>query len=285
MYSHNIRLIATDLDGTALDEEGNLDDFTLQAFAHAASLGISIAAATGRALCALPPSVASCPHIQYALTSNGAAIYRLKDRSCLYRHPLSQENLQALLALIRRYHVPAEVFINGEAFADEAFVYDPASYGLPQRSVTYVRTTRRPCPDIPALISKHITEVEALDIVLMDMELKQEIRRQAEAIPDLYVTSSVPHYLEFASGGTHKEAALAYLASLLNIGSQEVLAFGDGENDKEMLAYAGIGVAMGNASEELKAQADYIAPSNREQGVARTIYHLMGPGRPVQKLS
>ena len=284
-----LRLIATDLDGTALNGLGRLSPQTRQAFACAAGRGIAIAAATGRALCALPQEIASCPHFQYALTSNGAAIYRLADRKCLYRRPLSEANLQALLALLRRFPVPAEVFIGGAAYADAAFVQDPASFGASGHSIAYVQATRTPCRDIPALIAQHSAAVEGMDFVFADMELKQEVRRQAETIPDLYVTSSVPHYLEFAAGSTNKQRALAHLARLLGVRREEILAFGDGENDLEMLSYAGTGVAMGNSSDHLKRLASLVAPSNTEDGVARTIFRLLGqispPGLAASEIS
>ena len=63
---------------------------------------------------------------------------------------------------------------------------------------------------------------------------------------------------------------------MILIDQEEIIAFGDGENDMEMLQFAGIGVAMGNATDELKAQADYVTDTNENDGVAKAIRHFMG---------
>ena len=100
------------------------------------------------------------------------------------------------------------------------------------------------------------------------MELKASMRRQLETFEGLYVTSSVPRYIEISHGSVCKRSALLWLAEELNIPQQQIAAFGDGENDLEMIQYAGFGVAMGNAVELLKQASDFIAPPCEEDGVA-----------------
>jgi Cof subfamily protein (haloacid dehalogenase superfamily) len=91
--------------------------------------------------------------------------------------------------------------------------------------------------------------------------------------PDqLHITTSVPIFLETTNPAINKGTAIDFLAqNLLGITAQEVMAIGDNHNDVEMLAYAGWGVAMGNAPAEVKAQADWVAPSVDEDGVAIAI--------------
>ena len=69
-------------------------------------------------------------------------------------------------------------------------------------------------------------------------------------------------------------AALNLLLKKLRLHARNIIAFGDSENDLEMISHAGIGVAMGNASETLKKAANYIAPCSWEDGIARTLYTL-----------
>lgn len=94
------------------------------------------------------------------------------------------------------------------------------------------------------------------------------MRRELETFEGLYVTSSVPRYVEISHGSVCKRSALEWLAEKLDISQEQIAAFGDGENDLEMLQYAGFGVAMGNAVTLLKQAADFIAPSCNEDGVA-----------------
>jgi len=267
----DIRLIALDLDGTALNSSGQLTERTRTALADAAEAGVVIAAATGRAYCALPDAVLHSSVFSYAITSNGTGIYSLPEGRHFYSNYMSEENVRALLGLLCRYPCPMEVFIDGIAYADACYVKDPASFHIPQRSVAYVRRTRTPVEDIPALIRQNIHQIEGMDIIVTDMELKKEIRSAAGQIPDLYITSSVSHYVEFAAGSASKETALDSLASGLNIHPSQVMTFGDGENDLEMLRYAGLGVAMGNACALLKDAADHITDTNDRDGVALAV--------------
>ena len=94
------------------------------------------------------------------------------------------------------------------------------------------------------------------------------MRRRLEAFEGLYVTSSVPRYIEISHGSVCKRNALEWLAGKLDIPRQQIAAFGDGENDLEMIRYAGLGVAMGNAVELLKQAAVFIAPPCDKDGVA-----------------
>ena len=271
----NIGLIALDLDGTALNSSGVLSPGTRQALERAADAGIAVAAATGRAFGALPADLFKTRAFTYAITSNGTGIYRLADRERIYSNLMSEQNLSDLLTVLRAYPCPMEVFIDGTAYADARYVRDPLSFGVSERSATYVKATRTPAEDIPALIRANIHRVEGMDIIVTDQELKKEIREQVTRIPDLYVTSSISHYLEFAAGGATKESALAHLAGGLGIPREQIMAFGDGENDLEMLQFAGIGVAMGNACGLLKEAADFVTGTNDEDGVVFAIEKLV----------
>ena len=92
-------------------------------------------------------------------------------------------------------------------------------------------------------------------------------------------TGSKPHYIECVSPLADKGRALYALCKHLNIRPEEVVAFGDGLNDIPMLKAAGLGCAMANAREEVRAQADLVAPSNREDGVAQVIMQLISEGK------
>ena len=82
------------------------------------------------------------------------------------------------------------------------------------------------------------------------------------------MTSSVPRYIEVSHGDVCKRNAIWWLAKQLNISKEEIAAFGDGENDLEMITCAGYGIAMANGADSIKAVADCVAPSADEDGVA-----------------
>ena len=89
------------------------------------------------------------------------------------------------------------------------------------------------------------------------------------------VFRSEPFFLEVMPKGIDKAQSLGRLLAYLGMSVEEMAAFGDGYNDITMLEYAGLGVAMGNAQEEVKLSAGYIAPSNDEDGVAWTLEHVI----------
>ena len=95
------------------------------------------------------------------------------------------------------------------------------------------------------------------------------------------VVRSESNYLEILPAGITKGDGVADLIASLGYSPDEVVAFGDNQNDREMIKLAGWGVAMGNASDELKRVANYVAPTNGEDGVAHVLELLMGGG-PVK---
>ena len=85
------------------------------------------------------------------------------------------------------------------------------------------------------------------------------------------MSSSIPDYIEFVPKGITKNKALENLCKKLNICKNEVIAIGDAENDIQMLKFAGMGIAMGNADEKTKSISDYITDSNNNDGVAKAL--------------
>ena len=89
---------------------------------------------------------------------------------------------------------------------------------------------------------------------------------------------SKPHYIEVMPEGVDKGASLKRLAELLGVKAEEVLAFGDGQNDVPMLTFAGAGYAMANGCAEARACTPLIAPPNTEDGVAQVIERYLARG-------
>ena len=111
-----------------------------------------------------------------------------------------------------------------------------------------------------------VGEPEALDAV--------EARAKAAFEGRLYISKSLPYFLEFAADGVTKGAGLDFLASHMGFTRDETIAFGDGENDVELVEWAGYGIAVENAHERVKAVADWICPSAEDEGVAQVLESL-----------
>ena len=87
----------------------------------------------------------------------------------------------------------------------------------------------------------------------------------------LYISKSLPYFLEFASPEVTKASGLAFLAEHIGFSRERTVAFGDGENDVELLEWGGYGVAVANAHERVLAVADFVCPPVEEEGVAQVI--------------
>jgi Cof subfamily protein (haloacid dehalogenase superfamily) len=98
-----------------------------------------------------------------------------------------------------------------------------------------------------------------------------ESRLKAEFDGRLFISKSLPYFLEFASPDVTKGSGMAFVAEHLGLDASRVVGIGDGENDVELLQWAGYAVAVANAHRRVLAEADLVCPSVQEEGVAQVI--------------
>lgn len=271
-----IKCIALDLDQTTLNEEGRLAPETREALEYAISKGIHIVIASGRPFGALPADVLAVPGMEYAITSNGAAVYHIPTGKCIHNYTLTPKSVRKILHLMEKESVVYETFVAGIAFADACYVHDPVRFGATEQAISYIQRTRRPEPDITRFILDHEAELDSLDIIVRNPEDMRRLRGLLEAAaPDIYVTSSVQQLIEISHKDAGKHTGLRFVTELLQLDPAQTAAFGDGDNDADLLAYAGCGIAMANASPACLAAADHVTLDHRQHGVAHGIYHIL----------
>ena len=272
-----IRCIALDMDRTTLDKGGRLSPGNRAALERAIGKGVHVVIASGRSFTSLPADVLAVPGIEYAITSNGAAVYHVPTGSCLHRYLLTPRSVEQVLALTGGEDVRYEAFVEGQAYADAAYVRAPEQYGATAQAVAYVQTTRRPVPDMAAFLRAHIGELDGMDIVVRSQGTKARLwDLLAREIPDLYITSSIERLLELAHRDAGKHSGLRFVLERLGLAREESAAFGDGDNDAELLSFAGTGIAMGNATPACLQAADFVTRPNSEDGVAWGMEHFLG---------
>ena len=273
-----IRCIALDLDRTTLNGQGQLSPGNRDALLYAISKGVHIIIASGRAFTTLPEDVAGLPGVEYAITSNGAAVYHIPTQTCLHRYTMTPQSVDRILELNRSEGLPYEVFVEGTAYADAAYVADPIGHGAAPRAVSYIQKTRHPVDGLESFIRSHREQLDSLDLVFSDAAYKPCFREKLLAeVPDIYVTSSVPELLEISHRDAGKHSGVRFIAEHLGLSPAEIAAFGDGDNDADMLTYVGCGIAMENGTEGCKAAADYVTLHHTQDGVAygiREILHI-----------
>lgn len=270
-----ISCIALDLDHTTLDDQGRLSGRNRRAIREALRRGVHVVVASGRPLSSLPQEILELPGIRYAITSNGVAVHDLKEGICLRKVSLEGKLTDQIVALTREEDIVYEAYIDGTAYAEEAYVEDPVRFGAKQTAVPYIQGTRIPVAGMEAFLAQHRGELDCMDLVVSDGEVKERIWRLLETLPGIYVTSSVPQLLEVSGEEAGKDRALRFLLEYLELEPEQLAAFGDGDNDSGMLAFAGLGVAVANATERCRAAADITTGSAQEDGVAEVIEELL----------
>lgn len=266
-----IKLIALDLDGTTLNNDRVISERNRKALQQASEMGVNIVIATGRPFSALPEDVFEIPAIRYVLTSNGASITDLKEDKTFYKNCLSPLAVEKSVELLRQYDYVVECFVKGIAYIDRPYFEEVKRTGSSIRNIDYILKTRNPVDSIYDFMLEHRDEIENININFEDISEKPAMREKLMTLPETTITSSFNHNLEIGGATTSKAEALSQMGKLLGISQAEMMAIGDSPNDMAMMLASGMPVAVGNAEEEVKAIAKYVAPSNHEDGVADAV--------------
>ena len=264
-----IKLIALDLDDTTLTPQGLLDDFTRDVLCEVARSGTELVVASGRAYTSLPRRVLSIPGVRYAICSNGASAVDVTAGKRIFGFTLKPESVAQILDVFAGERF--ECFIDGQPYCDKEYFSDPKRFGCSPAYISYVQTTRKPIDDMARFISDNHDRLDSIDVLCGSPERKTLLWEKTRELKNVYVTSSSPRLIEIADENSGKGKALKKLAEMLGIDRGDIAAFGNGDNDADMLKFAGIGVAVKNASDACKKAADMICESNADDGVAKTI--------------
>jgi len=265
----DIKLLVLDIDGTIAGESNNLSQKVISAIAAVKAKNIKVAIATGRmyrsALRFHQKINSTLPLLAY----QGAWIQDPITQK-IHRHlAVSREMAEKLLDYFEqpelRSLLSVHFYINDELYVRE-LTTETEIYAERSNIVPIV------VGDLRSSLSNEPTKILALcDDINIIKDLLGNLRRQYTPA-ELYLTTSVATFFEAANPLVNKGTAVRYLAEeVLGLQRTNVMTIGDNFNDLEMLEYAGIGVAMGNAPEEVQAIATWVAPSVEQDGAATAI--------------
>lgn len=268
-----ISMIALDMDDTTLRSDGTLSSNTESAIKEAISHGIEIVIASGRSYSSLPKDVINLEGIRYAITSNGAAIYDIQQNRRIYSLTLDSQSVMEILDLLHKENLCMEVFVDGVPHADARFVANPSKFGCAsETAIQYIQSTRVPEKNIMAFIDQHINCLDSLDVRCTTLEARTQIEQMLQKnISNIYITSSLDSLLEIVNPNAGKGAGLRFLSRKLNILPSSITAFGNADNDIDMMEYAALGVAVQNATPHCLEAADIVTEDNDHEGVAQVI--------------
>ncbi len=270
----DIRCIAFDLDDTFLNEALEVTPRTRDVMTRAVEKGIVLLPVSGRAFSSLPDSVLRLPGVRFAVTGNGSTVYDARTRERVHEWTLKGSDVRIVMRSLASFfmegQIAYEAFVDGEPYAAEDYIANPCAFGVDPGRIDYIRTTRHPEKYMVDFIYEHANHLDSLDLVLKDPGLfsmvESAIRRN---VPDIYITSSMNYRLEISCAEAGKASGLKCALEYLTLTPAQTIAFGNGDNDAEMLAAAGIGVAVANATARCKECADYVTEgTNNDDALA-----------------
>ncbi|KGF18357.1 Cof-type HAD-IIB family hydrolase [Corynebacterium freneyi] len=265
-------LVASDIDGTLLDSRDRVSPRLKRAIGRMIRRGVPLTLATGRPARWLQPVLEQLPVRPVCVCGNGAVLYDSGRDVVLADHSLAPEVQAEVVAIARS--AMADIGPVGVAVeragrsaldpSDELFVVGPAY------AHAWESTEHGICGETE-MMSEPATKMLLSNPGMASAELHAIIAPHIPA--DLaHVTYSMPEGLiEVSAPGVTKRAGLEELAGLVGAGASDVVCFGDMPNDIEMIRWAGLGVAMGNAVAEVQRAADEITATNDDDGVARVL--------------
>lgn len=277
----DIRLIALDMDGTLLGADHHtIPARNIAALRAASSRGVKIAIASGRSWSLVREHAADLGCVDFGITANGACVVDARTGAETASFPMDPRQCVEIIRILRRRKLAFEIYIGGENYMDgkledvKQLILSDQFFEMFCRNTTAVE-------DVAAVAAAH--GPGKFDIFYVPDGLRAPLTRDLSATGPLVITAATGSNMELNAPGVHKGRALAALAQVLGLGPEQVMAFGDADNDLEMLAYAHWSFAMGNATVEAKAAARHVTGANYDSGVAMAVEkYVLGTG-PAEK--
>ena len=267
-----IKLVAIDMDGTLLNSKKELLEETKQYFKdfHKKETDTLLVLCTGRPESGIRPYLKDLGYLEenhYIISQNGANIYESRTGKRVMDAFLDSAAIQKWIELGKKHGIS----VMG-AGVDYYYCFDQEPTEWMEFDVKLVSGKLKRIP------TKESLNTDFYKILLMGDE--EQLNEFETFIPEewrdeFYVVRSQKYLVEVLKKGVNKAFGLEKLAKELNIQPSEIAAIGDAANDIEMLEYAGLAIAMGNASEEVKAIADIVTDTNENNGVIKAIDNLI----------
>ncbi|MDD3267970.1 MAG: Cof-type HAD-IIB family hydrolase [Syntrophomonadaceae bacterium] len=260
----SIKLVAIDLDDTLLDPELKISSKCTAAIRQVQQKGILVTLATGRMFRSALPYADDLQMDIPLITYQGALVKNSRSQETLYYKPVPGD----LGTEVMQYFAGAGVHYQSY-FGDQLCMASLSEEGQFYAELAGIE---------PLIINDMLAfsrQSEALKILAVSFNEELILAMEKDLISKygskLNIVRSKPYFLEIMNRSANKGIALKVVADHYNIAREEVLAVGDSYNDLDMIKWAGIGVAMGNAPGAVKEAADFITLSNEEEGVAEAL--------------
>lgn len=267
---HGIQMMAIDMDGTLMDSNDHIPETTIRRIRQLSEQGILVVPCSGRYLKSIPQNLLMMGNVRYVVTANGAQIWSMRSLSSLYRIKLPEGTVKTVLEFLKGRDGYAELFSQGKSYINEGDSIRASRINHNYNFVRYFTRNHILVPDLSKAADLW-NETEKINLFFLEAEDRECLEGILRQRGGLRLTSSMEGNMEINHASADKGAALKWLCSHLGIPLEHTLAIGDGDNDMEMIQYAGWGIAMGNSRDELKRLARYVTGDNDHGGVEEVL--------------
>ena len=269
-----VRMIALDLDGTLLLPGSSVSERVRSVLARAAERGVEIVPASGRSFEGMPDYVKSLPGVHYLVTANGADVYTVEGKR-LYERSISCADAADLAKRITDKGIIVGVYIDGRGYMEREAFETVLDKGVPYRVWEYFKNTRTLVENLSEFIAENNRDVQIITCHFYNVaeDMRNEITSMIPGYKDMIYVWGGPANIDITHFEASKGFGLNVLAEMADI--KYTAAFGDSENDADMLKKATFGFAMENGDRYAWDAADFVAISNADDGVADAIERLI----------
>jgi Cof subfamily protein (haloacid dehalogenase superfamily) len=255
-------VLASDFDRTLVGEDAVLRPRTRASLEAARDAGVRVVVVTGRMFRSIRPYLLDAGLHDPVICYQGAVVADPVSGEWLRHEPIPLELARETIALVESEGHALNCYVDDDLIVDE----------ITPENRAYADFQNLPITEVGPLLD-WLDRPPTKLVVVGDPQVLDGFEQRAKAHfgDRLYISKSLPYFLEFASPRVHKADGLAFLGEHLGFGSEDAIAFGDGENDVELVEWAGFGIAVANAHRRVLEAADWTCPSVDEEGVAQVV--------------
>lgn len=267
-----VKIIITDVDGTLLNSNKEILENTKNDLIKAQELGIRLVLASGRPISALIGLARELHMDKYnglLIAYNGSKIVDCSSGEVLYNKPMEKDNVRLALEHLKNFNVIPMIDVNDSLYVNDVFhnIYiDKKEFNVIKYESRSGGFRLCEIDDLPSFVDFPINKI----LIAGNPEyLKENFSKITEPFNKVFnIALTTPFYLEFNAKDVDKLEAIKAALEPMGYKKEDIIAFGDGENDIAMINYAGIGVAMENAMDELKTVSKFTTYSNDSDGIS-----------------
>lgn len=287
------KLITVDLDGTLLNKYGEVSEYTKNIIKKVTDQGILVVLASGRISESVLTIAKEIGANKYYISGNGSVLYDMQKKEIIYEKYLSKEKVLELIELCEKNSIYYNIYTESSVIA-KSLNYNVAFYNYENTKKSSDKKTEINIVDDVYNYIKTLNTNKFLKMTICDENkiVFSSILRKVKDIPDIDVlevshmskkkikmgtkeVSAGYYYTEVSSKNVDKWYAIEEIMKKENIAKEEVISFGDNNNDILMIKNAGLGVAMGHSNEQVKKVAKFVTQTNDEDGVAKALENII----------